>query len=371
MKAVPGHLSGEYGLALRTIAGGRKLISDDPTELENPYPLLDGREVKAWSVEWQGRYIDYQSKLISDPKSLEFFQAPKVLVRLISLTSQAAVDEVSKPICLARNTVMVVRSPVKELDNSPFVIAALVNSLPLRYYSFLMLRAGVMEGSHRSHFYSGVINSLPIPKSVYQDSSIRNRLDSLSQGAHGVAKEMLNGDRDVLKLVDSLIGHNLVPFAHLPNSDISGYFGGIGIGSAQVSETGELTSSKLGIIKGHPAVLQYIVARAALEGKVELSKATIENFQVPKEVGVCVAALEQMDLWAQRKPTLFEKLNQIQTELDDLVLSTFTVLMDKERQHIKDRVKEFPLSQLLVANEPGVPTRRIPVKYWEIGERYK
>jgi len=370
MKAVPGHLSGEYGLALRTIAGGRKLISDDPTELENPYPLLDGREVKAWSVEWQGRYIDYQSKLISDPKSLEFFKAPKVLVRLISLTSQAAVDEVSKPICLTRNTVMVVRSPVKELDNNPFVIAALLNSLPLRYYSFLMLRAGVVQKGY-SHFYSGLINNLPIPKSVYQDSSIRNHLDSLSQGAHGVAKEMLNGDRYVLKLVDSLIGHNLVPFAHLSNSDLSGYFGGIDIGSAQVSETGELTSSKLGIIKGHPAVLQYIVARTALEGKIELSKATIENFQVPKEVGVCVAALEQMDLWVQRKPTLFQKLTQIQSELDNLVLSTFTGLTDKERQHIKDRAKEFPLSQVLVADEPGVPTKRIAVKLWKTGERYR
>lgn len=372
MKAVPGHLRGEYGMTLRGTAAGRKLVSDDPTELESPYPILDGREVKAWSVEWQGRYIDYQPKFISDPKTLEFFKAPKVVARRISLTSQAAVDGATKPICLARDTVMVIRSPVNELDENPFVVAALVNSLPLRYYSFLMLRAGVMEGSHRSTFYPRVINSLPIPENTYQDSGVRNRLDSLSQGAHGVAKEMLNGDRDVLKLVDSLIGHNLVPFAHLPNSDLSGYFGEIDVAAAQVSETGELTtSSKLGIIKGHPAVLQYIVARAALEGKVELSKATIENFQVPKEVGVCVAALEQMDLWVQRKPTLFQKLTQIQSELDKLVLSTFTSLTDKERQHIKDRAKEFPLNQALVADEPGVPTKRIAVKPWKTGERYR
>ena len=73
MKASPPRLTGGYGLALRTIAGGRTLVSNDFSKLSNPYPLLDGREVKACSIEWQGRYIDYQPDLISDPKTLEFF----------------------------------------------------------------------------------------------------------------------------------------------------------------------------------------------------------------------------------------------------------------------------------------------------------
>jgi len=370
MKATRGRLRGEYGLALRTVAGGRKLVSDDPTELESPYPLLDGREVKAWSVEWQGRYIDYQPKLISDPKSLEFFRAPKVLVRLISLTSQAVVDEASKPVYLVRNTVIVVRSPVKELDNCPFVIAALVNSLPLRYYSFLMLRAGAVQKGY-SHFYSGVISSLPIPEKTYSDIGIRSQLDSLSQRAHEIAKEMANGDRDVLQIVDSLVRDDCVPFAYFPQSDLSGYLAEINIATAQISETGELTSSKLGIIKGHPAVLQYILVKAALEGKEELSKAAIENFRVPKDLGACVAALKKMDLWSQRKPTLSQKLKQVQAEIDDLILSAFTILGATERQHIKDRLKELPLSQVLVADEPGVPTKRIGIKPWKTGERYR
>ncbi|MBA7689571.1 hypothetical protein ES703_98079 [subsurface metagenome] len=370
MKAVPGHLSGEYGMTFRGTTAGRKLVSDDPTEMENPYPLLDGREVKAWSIEWQRRYIDYQPKLISDPKTLEFFKAPKVVARRISLTSQAAVNEASQPICLARDTVMIIRSPVKELNDNPFVIAALVNSLPLRYYGFLMLRAGVVQKGY-STFYPRVINSSPIPESTYTDSSIRNKLDSLSQGAHGTAKEMVNGARDVLQTVDSLVGKNLAPFAHHPQSDLSGYFAEIDVPTAQVSNIGELTSSKLGVIKGHPTILQYMVARAALERREELSKATIESFPVPKDLGVCVAALEQMDLWAQRKPTLSQKLAQIQSEIDELVLSAFTVLSGKERRYIKQRVKEFPLSQVLAADEPSAPTKRIGVKYWETGIRYK
>src|SRR3989304_10413897 len=109
MKKVPARLTGEYGLALRTVAGGQKLISDNPSEMTSPFPVLDGREIKAWSIEWQGRYIDYQPKLISDPKTPDFFKAPKVMVRRISLTTQAAVDDGSKNSYLARDTVMVVR----------------------------------------------------------------------------------------------------------------------------------------------------------------------------------------------------------------------------------------------------------------------
>jgi len=370
MKAVPGCLSGEYGMTFRGTAAGHKLVSDDPMEMENPYPILDGREVKAWSIEWQGRYIDYQPKLISDPKTLEFFKAPKVVARRISLTTQAVVDLAAKPTNLARDTVMVIRSSVKELDENPFVMAALVNSLPLRYYSFLLLRAGVVQKGY-STFYPRVINNLPIPEKTYSDIGIRSHLDRLSQRAHEIAKEMVNGDRDVLEIVDSLVEKSLIPFAHAPHSDLSGYFAEIDLATAQVSDSGELTSSKLGVIKGHPAILQYLVARAAIEGEGELSKAVIENFPVPKDVGACVAALEQMDLWAQRKPALSQKLGKTEAEIDDLVLSTFTTLTSKERQHIKKRVKQFPLSQVLVADEPGAPTRRIPVKYWETGVRYR
>lgn len=371
MKSVPPRLTGGYGLALRTIAGGRTIVSDDYSKLSTPYPLLDGREVKAWSIEWQGRYIDYQPQLISDPKTMDFFKAPKVVLRLISLTSQAVVDEGTGVSFLARNTVMVARSPVKELNDHPYVIAALLNSLPLRYYAFFMLRAGVMEGSHRSHFYSGVIGNLPTPEAVYKDEGVCKHLDRLSQQAHAIAREVVQGDRNLLYDIDTLVSKDLVPFAHLPQSDLSGYFGEIDLSTAQVSEEGELRGEKLGVVKGHPAVLQYILGRASLEGKESLSKGELENFAVPKDIGACVAALEQMDLWAQRKPTLSQRLRDGEAEIDGIVLAAFTTLTDEERRYIKERATQFPLNQVLVRDEPGAPTKQIAVKYWRTGERYR
>ena len=370
MKGFPSRLTGGYGLALRTTSGGKTLVSDDFSKLSNPYPLLDGREVKAWSIEWQGRYIDYQPKLISDPKTIEFFKSPKVLLRRISLTSQAVVDDRPDTFFLARNTVMVVRSPLPDLNAYPYVVAALVNSLPTRYYAFLMLRAGVVQKGY-STFYSGVIGNMPVPEEIYKDQGIKSKLDEISHQAHRIAKEIVEGDNSLLKEIDSLLGNEVIPFAQLAKSDLSGYFGDVDLSTAQVSDDGELSHEKLGVIKGHPAVLQYILNRAILEGKEAISKAELESFPIPKDMNACVLALERINIWAQRKPTLSDKLRNVENEIDDIVLATFSTLTENEKKYIVERKKEFPLNQVLVRDETGASTKQIEVKYWKTGERYR
>jgi hypothetical protein len=371
MRAVPARLEGHYGIEMGPIAAKGAAISANPSELQNPLPLLDGREVKAWSIEWQGRFLDYRPQFIEAAKDLKFFQAPKVVLRRISLALQAAVDDGAGASFLTRNTVMLVRSPVKELQSHPFAVAALLNSLPLRYYAFLMLRAGIMEGSHRCNFYSGVIANLPIPEAAYKDAGIRKRLDRLSQQAHRIADEMVTGDKNILKDLDTLIAGQVVPFAQHPMTDLSAYFGDIDIATAQVSEDGALTGEKLGLVKGHPAILQYILSRASLEGQETLSKADFERFPVPKDIGLCTVALEHMDLWAKRKPTLSQRLRQVEAQIDDIALASFASLTADERRYIKDRASQFPMNQVLVRDEPGATTKQIPVKYWELGERYR
>ena len=212
---------------------------------------------------------------------------------------------------------------------------------------------------------------MPIPTESYKDKGIRNELNRMSQAAHGLAKEMLNGDADLLKQINLLLKQHTKPFAHTNNCDLSGYFAEIDIETAQVTENGELTSNKLGIIKGEPAILQYIIARASLEAKDALSKKEIENFPVPIDPATCNSALELMDNWALRKPTLLQKLKIVQNGVDDLVLESFTILDEKERKYMKERAMQFPLNKVIVPDAPGVPTKRIAVKYWKTGERYK
>jgi hypothetical protein len=108
-----------------------------------------------------------------------------------------------------------------------------------------------------------------------------------------------------------------------------------------------------------------------LEGKESLSKSAIENFSVPKDYEACAEALRQMDVWAQRKPTLSNKLIELQSQIDDLVLDAFTILTPSERQYIKEWAKRPPIDRVILTDTPGKPTKKISVKYWELGARYK
>ncbi|MCO5166011.1 MAG: N-6 DNA methylase [Planctomycetes bacterium] len=168
LERAPRPLVAGYGLAIRTgRARAGALIADAGSPgaeaFVRPRPLLDGREVRAWSIDWAGRVIDYRPEAMSDPKTEAFFAGPKVVMARIALTTQAAVDDGDDGPFFARNTVMVVRAPGTPLDAAPHALCAVLNSLPLRAYAFLLLRAGALAGSHRATFYSGVINALPVP----------------------------------------------------------------------------------------------------------------------------------------------------------------------------------------------------------------
>lgn len=184
----PTPLRAGYGLAVRTRTGARSLIAEGPppASFRSPRPLLDGREVRAWAIDYRGRSIDYRPELISDAKTPAFFAGPKVLVPRIALTPQAAVDDGPRPY-YARNTVMIVRAPDTVLESAPHAVAALINSLPVRAYAFLLLRAGVLAGSHRATFYSGMLNGLPVPRRVLDEPRLLKRLCTLGKRARDFA----------------------------------------------------------------------------------------------------------------------------------------------------------------------------------------
>ncbi len=187
LRAAPTPLKAGYGLAIRTRTGAAALIAEGepPPHFRDPRPLLDGREVRPWRIESGGRWLDYRPEAISDPKSEAFFAAPKVLVPRIALTPMAAVDEGDPPF-VARNTVMVVRAPGTLLDqgpDGPWALAALINSLPLRVYAFLLLRAGALAGSHRATLYAGVIDAFPVPAPLLEDAAAVERLGALGRAA--------------------------------------------------------------------------------------------------------------------------------------------------------------------------------------------
>ena len=184
LRVAPRGLKAGYGLAVRTRVGAQELIAEGaapPAHFGSPRPLRDGRDVVAWAAEPIRRWIDYRPDAISDPKGPEFFAGPKVFLPRIALTPQAFVDASD---ALGRNTLMVVRGPLE-----PDALAAVINGLPLRYYAFHLLRAGVLAASHRSTHYVGSIEDFPLPRAALEDSGLAARLAGAGRACARLAAE--------------------------------------------------------------------------------------------------------------------------------------------------------------------------------------
>ena len=207
LRGAPTPLQAGYGLAIRTRVGAASLIAEGPApaEFAAPRPLIDGRDVRPWRIGPSGRVLDYRPEAISDPKSEAFFRAPKVVLPRIALTLAAAVDRGDPEPLLARNTVMVVRAPGTLLDEAPDgpdALAAVLNALPVRLYAFLLLRAGVLAGSHRATFYAGVLGAVPVPAPLLEDEARLVRLAALSRAAAAAASR---GDAQALGAAEAAV----------------------------------------------------------------------------------------------------------------------------------------------------------------------
>ncbi len=366
----PKPLSAGWGAATRTKVDRSKLISEDPKEIGNPVPVLDGREVRAWSIDWQGRYIDYREEVLSDAKSRAFFEENQVIVPNLSLTAQAVVFRPER-FTVFLNTLMGCSAAKSKpgYPNDPCLLAGLINSLVPRYYALLNLRAGVIQKFY-SHFYVRVLESLPFPARLIKEPGLTAAIAGASARAHDLAREMVGGDRAVTEKLDKAIGGATVPFAQHPSADFRPYIAKLHVESSEVFDEGVLQDDSLSSVRGDVDVLKYILYRALLESKDYLSKKALEATPVPRDASTLAEALTILEEWSARKPTLAEKLRALEAELDDLVLDAYSELTAAEKKFIKRRVKEFPLSEVIKTELPGAPTRVIAVKRWKPGERY-
>lgn len=364
---------GSYGMALRDEAGGRKMISSDPDELENPVPLLDGREIRRWTVNWQGRYLNYLEKYISTYEPPSFFEMPVILVPRISRTIQATLLEVGHGIpgeCfVSRNTVMHVRTRERDMTNQASLVCLLNNTL-CRYFVSLLLRGGAIQ-EYYSTFYVRVIDSVPVDQELLGKVHSK-RFAEFAGTASSLSEKIHRGDELILKEMDSFIGVKTKPFGLCQGSDFSGYVTPIVSLTAQVNDKGVLVSGdNLSRIKGDPFLMQYILSFSQLREVERLSKEYLERFPIPEDRRLVVQALEKMQKWFEEKPELLNRLKVCEGELDDYVFENTKCLTKKDIDYIEQRVRSHPLDKIIVTTSLGSATKSIPHKRWIAGERYK
>jgi hypothetical protein len=340
------------------------LISDNPKDMKNPVRILDGREIKAWSIDWQGRYLDYDKEKISDPKSEGFFKNTKIILPYISLASQAVKYEND---FYFRHSIM---SIICNINISLDIQCALINNIVNRYYYTLILRSSTLQGSKRSQFHPRIINNFIIQKNVENNPQILSRLEELSRDCHALAHDMAHGDRELSAWIEDKVSRKFRYFSTYSDTDLSTLSGVLNIEKAFFDKNGRLIEEgSLFHIGGNKNRLYYILQKSALEGKEKLTKKELEDFKIPEDPAVLKEINLKIADWLQRKPTLGEKLRANEREIDRLVLEACSDLTDKERETIIRRCREFPLSEVIQTPLPGKPTKKIKVKVYS--DRFK
>jgi hypothetical protein len=238
LKNYPTPFKGSYGLTLRLEEKEKYktedeiLIRENTINMNNPKKLLDGREIKAWSIDWQKRYIDFDFNRISEPKSDEFFRNTKVIIPKISLTTQSVVFNND---FIFRDSLLSVDS---DLEMNPNVICSLINNIVARYYTFFVLRVNALQGSKRSQFRPNVVRYFIIPPRLEDNLPTLSRLEELSRDCHALAHEMVNGDQELSAWIEEKAQHKYRHFASYSDTNLSLMAGSVDIEDLSFDKNG-------------------------------------------------------------------------------------------------------------------------------------
>lgn len=126
------------------------------TQINNSYPFLDGTALsKAYNVNWNGKFVEYDTSRIDEAKPLDVFLQPKVMIRDIGLNFNAYYDN-GKFLCL-KTIYFIYGSGENELK----FITTLLNSKLMNFY-FKEMFSGMHISGGYLRFRKQFIEQLPI-----------------------------------------------------------------------------------------------------------------------------------------------------------------------------------------------------------------
>ena len=180
----------------------RKLVVDRPVDA-TCLPLLRGRDVQRWQVQWAGLYlregadVDRAGGEYANLPSADVFEGPKVLLREIARRPTAAFDAAGHR-CL--NKAYVVRPRRRATTDRLLALCGLVNSTPFSRLFAARYAASGLRGGHLQ-FKPQWLATLPAPG---LDDAVRSGLPRLVAKLIGGAQPGVEAELD--RCVEALYG---------------------------------------------------------------------------------------------------------------------------------------------------------------------
>lgn len=281
----------------------------------------------------------------------EPYPAQYVAVTNIGLAPAGAIIQTSQNNVASLDTVIISR----DCQAMPKAIAAYINSSLARYYWALRLRAGVLEGSSRSHVYPRTMEALPWPKTLTADAEQTladgyDRLAELANRAKNNPNEWLLAETERRlavahwRITEPTLGLRFeAAGAEATIEDLQ-------INGNQVAPLAVFADADL-------AAFVYLLLTLTLEEGMSVRTQDIQKLVVPKDYGILLAEYRQ-------RQTAFGQVEQDFTQalrdVDNAVYTAFG-LTAEEQATVAARLSRFPLNRL----QPRYPwqvVRQRPIK---------
>jgi hypothetical protein len=140
---------------------------------QNPLkPIIDAEEVERYTINWQGRYLNYNKKKLYNAKSEELFDQKKIFVKDTSTHLTVGLDIGDKNFYYALNTVYIIVSNNNNNINISFLASILNSPISDSLYKLLFGALTISGGYVRFREY---LQYLPIRKINFTTESDRRQ----------------------------------------------------------------------------------------------------------------------------------------------------------------------------------------------------
>jgi hypothetical protein len=336
-------------------------------------PFCKGNDVAMWAMSDPTDAIIREGLADVDNPSLwrSLLDAPGspagpeevVAFPVIYVTLSAAVLNVAST---ATNDSVILCVPGKHTAHT---LAAVINSLPSRYYAFLVLRAAILL-RRRSHFYPRTIDNLPWPALSEPEY---DRLDELSRLAHDLSAEVHADEVDrwarrALEVTDAHKAAFLLRNVTWPE-DLA--LGAADLISARVGE-GRLWAGQHQLAEGDDATLLLLLWSMRACGCVPLTRQFALDLLLPRQADERQGFVRDIQAEVSRRGDRLKQLEAAQEEMDDLVTAGLG-LGAEQRAYLRRRCHEFPLSDTVMRPRYlwSEDRKKQPLRRYDLGQRFR
>lgn len=214
----------KYGAQVSGDTFGReRYLGFSPDEMANPKRFLEGRDLRPYTLNWPGRYLDYQPEQFYGPREPSLFESPKLIVRHLSgdghmpLAVADGLEFYTDHGCILGNVATAGLAPWPTL----MAVVAVLNSSAGAFYYQANFATDSLQGEF-SHVYPAAVKNSLVPTvptaseiapmtdifdgdawaGVFQDPDSRAEhwsvgAASLASRLHEIARELLQAGTDL------------------------------------------------------------------------------------------------------------------------------------------------------------------------------